>query len=856
MLHAFVRIGEAAVPGPWGIGAINPTGLTGKAELLSGLPHGVYACSETALTEVGQHRFQGELHAKCPKFKFHGGAHAPYRSPSPMAVGGKQVGVGFLTSCPFRPIQQGWDQDSYSTSRVAASRFFVGSEWITGGVLYGFALKSDTREVQQATDALLAQLVAKVSQQSSGPRFIAGDFNQRPGVLESVSQLQECGWADVQDLAKARWGIEPQNTCKQSSRKDYVLLSPELQGSLIGVKVLPDLFADHSVLIGVFADQIDMPQVRTWPNAGPIPWTQELTQAVRNNEVKNFVRPNEQSEAVRAVFEQFESQVHSTLVTMQKPGLLPHQRGRANHVEPVAVRPQQFVIKPARKGEDQPLENGNLRYKRWFTQHRRLFNYVRLARVEQPNSSHAAHKILLWQAILKAPGFTPKFQEWWPTRATCAAGSPTEIPNLAPTLSVATWIAEAFAAELHHFESSLTSSNSRILKTRPAHAVFKDLRGPRPMPVQSLADRNFATVTEIREDLSLVVDPPNVLEEHLPLIGPKDAANLIHADTDQVWLDNPLDVQIGDSVTQECLIGNLQQLHQRFEVEWFRRWDRHLHVPSTRWEMLENYIEEHLPQATMVLTDITATRWHNFVQTRKKTSATGLDSVSRLDLLALPDSLINPLLQTYQQAEATGKWPRQWTSGAVHSLQKVTDAWKVQHFRPITVYPLCYRIWSSLRSREVLKFLHKLAPTSLWGNRKGTSAVAFWWTLQSQLEQAMYENRPLSGWVLDVVKAYNMIPRVWRAAIHVGIPGPLVRGWAGFVSESARFFCIRQTYSRGLRSCTGFPEGCGLSVASMFLVNMVLHHWFHKLWPQLTFHSYVDNWEMKARINCSKDCTP
>ena len=56
--------------------------------------------------------------------------------------------------------------------------------------------------------------------------------------------------------------------------------------------------------------------------------------------------------------------------------------------------------------------------------------------------------------------------------------------------------------------------------------------------------------------------------------------------------------------------------------------------------------------------------------------------------------------------------------------------------------------------------------------------------------------------------------------------------------------CIRQTYSRGLRSCTGFPEGCGFSVASMFLVNMVLHHWFNKLWPQLTFHSYVDNWEV------------
>ena len=320
----------------------------------------------------------------------------------------------------------------------------------------------------------------------------------------------------------------------------------------------------------------------------------------------------------------------------------------------------------------------------------------------------------------------------------------------------------------------------------------------------------------------------------------------VHVDTDQIWLDQDMEVQAGDVVMQECLIGDLQKLHTCFEMEWFRRWDTHLNVPASRWSSLETFIDGNLPQANMDLSEISCSRWHTFVSTRKKTSATGLDSVSRTDLLAMPDGLIESILGIYRTAESTGKWPKQWTSGAVHSLQKVTDAWKVQHFRPITVYPMTYRIWSSLRSRELLRFLHKIAPPSLWGNRTGTSAVAFWWSLQFQLEQAMYEGNAISGYVLDIVKAFNMIPRdpIWRAAIHVGIPGPLVRAWAGFVSQSTIFFCIRQTYSRGLRSCTGYPEGCGLSVAGMFLANLVLHNWFHKLWPQLTFHSYVDNWEV------------
>ena len=837
-MHVFVRIGEAAVPGPWGIGAINSTGLTGKAELFGGLPSGIYACSETALTEVGQQRFTGELRSKCPKFDFHGGAPAPYRSSSPMAVGGKQVGVGFLTSCPFRPILQGWDQECYSTCRIAASRFFLGSEWVSGGVLYGYALKSDTREVQQATDTLLLQVAQKISQQSRGPRFIAGDFNQKPGVLETVQQLQAQGWADVQDLAQARWGIAPQPTCKMVSRKDFVLLSPELQGSLIGVKVLPDLFADHSVVVGIFRDQFDLPSVRQWPTVGQINWTQELSQKVRASTCHEPTSQEDQSKHAAHVFDVFEDLVHQSAKELGMPGLLPHQRGRAQHTDPISVRPQQFVIKASRRGEKQPLENSGLRYKRWFTQHRRLVNYVRLARVTNPTSSHAAHKLLLWKAIVNAPGFPQGFCHWWQKRATQAAGSPGEIPSVAPSLSTSEWISEAFAAELHQFEQALKPAQP---KKFPLHAVFRDLKGPRPVPVQSLADRNVAIVQEVREDQSLIVDPPNVLVDHLPVSGPKGVAMPIHVDTDQIWLDQDMEVQAGDVVMQECLIGDLQQLHTRFEMEWFRRWDRHLHVPASRWNSLETFIDGNLPKANMDLSEISSARWHNFVLTRKKTSATGLDSVSRADLLAMPDGLIDSILSIYRKAENTGMWPRQWTSGAVHSLQKVTDAWKVQHFRPITVYPMPYRIWFSL-----LRFLHKIAPPSLWGNRTGASAVAFWWSLQFQIEQAMYEGRALSGYVLDIVKAFNMIPRdpIWRAAIHVGIPGQLVRAWAGFVSQSSRFFCIRQTYSRGLRSCTGYPEGCGLSVAGMFLANMVLHQWFSKLWPQLTFHSYVDNWEV------------
>lgn len=94
------RIGEAKVPGPtvdpdavWAIGAINPTGIAGKATLFADLCPGIYAISESHLTARGKVRFNQELwHAKSP-FKFFGGFDAPYKTDGLKVIGGKHTGL-------------------------------------------------------------------------------------------------------------------------------------------------------------------------------------------------------------------------------------------------------------------------------------------------------------------------------------------------------------------------------------------------------------------------------------------------------------------------------------------------------------------------------------------------------------------------------------------------------------------------------------------------------------------------------------------------------------------------------------------------------------------------------------------
>jgi len=220
------RVGEASKPGPaqptkegWAIAAINPTGLAGKAKQFSDLPAGIYAISETHLSERGQVRFREELfHAK-NMLKLYPGYRAPLKKDSIQAVGGKHTGVAFLTHFPTRPIVSGWNEELYQTSRIHAAVFLVHNTWVAGGVCYGYAKDSDSPAVQDNTNRLLQEVARQVMQGFKGPAFIAGDFNQVPGVLHETVKWEQQGWRDVQTWAAEKYGINPGVTCQFTTRK-------------------------------------------------------------------------------------------------------------------------------------------------------------------------------------------------------------------------------------------------------------------------------------------------------------------------------------------------------------------------------------------------------------------------------------------------------------------------------------------------------------------------------------------------------------------------------------------------------------------------------------------------------------
>ena len=89
------------------------------------------------------------------------------------------------------------------------------------------------------------------------------------------------------------------------------------------------------------------------------------------------------------------------------------------------------------------------------------------------------------------------------------------------------------------------------------------------------------------------------------------------------------------------------------------------------------------------------------------------------------------------------------------STRENTDtAETVNQYRPITLFSLCYRVWGSSRAMQILKNLQPIAPGTL--HRCGTESCR-------KLKRPNSTRSSLSGWVVDLIKAFNMIPRPHNA---------------------------------------------------------------------------------------------
>ena len=879
------RVGEAKNPGPketddetFVLGTANPTGLMHKASLISTLPQGnagnIYAISETHLTVPGTSQFQRELSVCKSPFKLYRGAPVQSKVASHSSIGGKQKGVAFLSTIPGRALTCTWDETKWAEGRFHLSAFCIGHEWILGGVAYGYATMAQTIPVRQQTETILKQLTHRIVEQGEGPRFIAGDFNQDPDILEEPKVWQSKGWKEAQEVFFEMTGKYPEITCKHRTRKDYLWLSPELCRQLLRVEVLHDSFKDHAVIVAEFQAFRSSSKIPVWRKPLPLPWKLPAQKAgdITNIDPAELdqsefcptsASPNEQ---VIEIMGELERRV--VQAAGDRMSLTEGQLGRGKTLDVTWIPAQSGLLKQSRPGDIRPQFHGqHATHIRWFKQLRRLVAYVQLLQTTRPiTPSWWEQRSRLWQAVLHASGFAPNFQKWWIRRVHDGAHvpqmgngrneqayhAPDAIPVVPPGHATALAIQTVMQREVDALERALNARRRQFVKDahkEDVNRVFRDLRDDNPKPVQCLVRRTHYQVVEVSGQS--ITTAPEVDPTHRVLVHPEGQVKVALHDGPRIEPVAPIDVQKGDSLMHEQDVGEVTQVMAEFASEWAKRWDRHRHTPDEQWQPVLNFISSSLPRGE-IMSDapITIEQWMHAVHQKKRSAATGPDGLSRADLVAMPVSLHRCLVKVLNAIEddPAVQWPEQWLEGHVFALEKVEGAQEVGSFRPITIFSIAYRTWSSLRSKQLLRHLCQFAATTCFGNlpRRHTSQV--WWMLQETLEHASHNDQRLSGAVMDVVKAFNHLPRMvlLETACHLQVAPGLIRGWAKALTGLQRRFMCRGCAGEPQASTTGFPEGCGLSVCAMLLANIVGHTWAEVHEPQASFISYVDNYEVVA----------
>eukprot|EP00438_Fugacium_kawagutii_P025911 Skav228848 [mRNA] locus=scaffold4472:1077:5912:+ [translate_table: standard] len=416
-------MGEAGNPGPdfqaedlLTVGVSNPGGLRGKECHVLELDVGIWTMAETQLStqsmrpSAGRFRAGGRNMNRAVRPLFSAGA--PLRTGSSWA--GSWSGVATIADWPSARLNLVWPQEHWSSARVLVSRHWIGQYPIVIGGFYGFAQGPTWPQSRKLSDSLLETMTTNIVMGMQGIRIIQGDFNYNPGELLQQRIWRRYSWCEAQELAEQLFDHQTQMTCKNSTQRDQIWLSPEAASLMRGIHVF-DLFADHKAVSVKLAIPGTMTSISTWPRPSKLPWQEISTDDWQPTCDLNFSQDADST----AFFSQWSASLESACAERYNEGTGKHLprscRGRAQRLQPLHQKPFTPGSKPSRAGEV-ALQHDVVgsATRRWFKQLRRIQSLM-----------HAVdHRLELWTSIVRAPGFSPNFKTWWLDRDILVDGSP------------------------------------------------------------------------------------------------------------------------------------------------------------------------------------------------------------------------------------------------------------------------------------------------------------------------------------------------------------------------------------------------------------------------------------------------
>ena len=395
------RYGEARHPGPaMVIRTFNPSQLLGREDEISEWPDGVWTAAETSHTQAAMHVARKRFHHNDVRTIFsmpvekHSSNTGTYR--------GKAMGTAIMSRLQMTPFPMEVEESVLHSRRFCDALVHFGRGlYAYVCVVYGPPINN---YIYADGERVFLNTILPGLQRATtfrGPAVITGDFNRDLGDCVFWEELRAKGWYDCAELAWERWQKPPEPTCKDSSRRSFILVNAAMAQFFLNCGTVEHyMFDAHPVLEATF-DMGDKPaykQVWSLPKSldgflfdpGELELHASEVCAKRHDKFQNALGARDADEALRQFALAFEEVYQKSAVDVEgqhvqlPAACLKRCRSKVVKHRPVGA----CVVKKSREGDvNVPLGQTSLQTRRFVTQARRLLSLKRQLWARQQNPS-------------------------------------------------------------------------------------------------------------------------------------------------------------------------------------------------------------------------------------------------------------------------------------------------------------------------------------------------------------------------------------------------------------------------------------------------------------------------------------
>eukprot|EP00438_Fugacium_kawagutii_P027997 Skav202948 [mRNA] locus=scaffold422:531150:535265:+ [translate_table: standard] len=288
-----------------------------------------------------------------------------------------------------------------------------------------------------------------------------------------------------------------------------------------------------------------------------------------------------------------------------------------------------------------------------------------------------------------------------------------------------------------------------------------------------------------------------------------------------------------------------QEVFHEFSRFWSPFWNRDENEEQfepERWtDLLEVIDNVPLPPMQVNVILNSPSIWKQTIHKLKPGKSEGICGWRYGELKLLPDAAVSHLCEIFCLLWKVGLSTFLMTGKTV-LLAKNDQPRSINDARPITILSCLYRLASKVVFDQVVAQWSTVLPFTISGGipKRGVKDLAFHQAFA--VEQAVTAGQPLMGACLDLVKAFNLIPRLpIRFMLHrMGMSWEVLEFWKQCLSRLSRVPVMANGVGEHIDSSTGLPEGDAWSVLGMIGLSTLFY--FRLYSPVLTPCCFADNW--------------